>query len=136
MKYLSIDFGLSHLGFAMSNGDIAEPLKENVSYETEENLYKKTVRIIHTYQVENIVIGTTGGTIGEKARQYGDKLKHLIGLPVFYQNEDLSTQKAVSQMIEAGKKMSDRQTMDHNVAAANILQEFLDNLHEQDIIQS
>lgn len=126
MKYLGIDFGLSHLGFAVSEGDIAEPLKENVSYETPEELYKKITRFIQAYKAENLVIGLSKGEIGEKAKRIGEKLTDLTGLPVFYQDEDLSTKKAVSQMLESGMRKSKRQIMDHNVAAANILQDFLE----------
>jgi len=130
LKYLAIDFGLSHLGFAVSNGDIAEPLRVDVSYDKEEDLYKKTINLIHLHQVENVVIGMSEGQIGEKAVQFGEKLKSLVALPIFFQNEDFSTQKAIGQMIESGRSRKDRQSMDHNVAAANILQEYLENLSE------
>jgi putative transcription antitermination factor YqgF len=126
MKFLGIDFGLTHLGFAISNGDIAESLKLDTTYKTDEDLFKKVINVIRLHEVENIVIGLSDGPIGEKAKYFGSKLESLVGIHVFFQNEDFSTQKAVSQMIESGRKRSDRQTMDHNVAAANILQEYLD----------
>jgi putative transcription antitermination factor YqgF len=131
LKYLGIDFGLSHLGFAISNGEIAEPLKLDLLYKNDQDLYKKAINIVHVYQAKNIVIGLSEGTIGEKAKLFGEKLEQLTLLKVFFQDEDFSTQKAVSQMIQSGKKKSKRQTMDHNVAAANILQEYMDNNKEK-----
>ncbi len=119
MKYLGIDFGVSHLGLAVSDGEIAEPLKTN----------SKISQIIKTYQIEQIVIGVTDGKIGDQARIFGEKLKNASGLPVYYQNEDMTSLRAVSQMVQSGKRKSLRQTMDHAVAAANILQDFL-NDHE------
>jgi putative transcription antitermination factor YqgF len=118
------------LGFAISGGDIAEPLKLMTTYKNDEDLFKKAINIIHLYQAENVIIGISEGTIGEKAKAFGDKLEHLASVKISYQDEDFSTQKAVSQMIESGRKQSDRQTMDHNVAAANILQEYMDDNKE------
>lgn len=131
MKYLGVDFGLSHLGFAISNGDIAEPLKIETNYKTNEELFAKTTQVVKMYEVENVVIGVSDGKIGDFAKQFGEKLQDLAGLNVFYQDEDFSTQKAVSQMIESGKSKTERRTMDHNVAAANILQEYLDSINSK-----
>lgn len=132
MKYLGIDFGLSHLGFAVSDGEIAAPLKDNFTVDSsDEKSLQPVLRMIQQYKIENLVIGVVIGVIGEKARAFGEKLRNLTNLPVIYQDETLSSVRAVSQMVESGMRQSQRQTMDHNVAAANILQDYLDSLHEK-----
>jgi putative transcription antitermination factor YqgF len=141
LKYLGIDFGLSHLGFAVSDGEIAAPLATNVHVVPDETgaqpipvldkLIKKTIEIIRLHQIENIVIGISSGVMGETTRGFGEKLRELTTLPVFYQDEELTSVRAINQMVESGKRQSQRQVMDHNVAAANILQDYLDNLHEK-----
>jgi RNase H-fold protein (predicted Holliday junction resolvase) len=52
----------------------------------------------------------------------------LTSLPIYYQDETLSSVRAAQQMVESGMRQSQRQVMDHNVAAANILQDYLDSL--------
>ena len=132
LRYLGIDFGLSHLGFAVSDGEIAEPLKDNFTIDSSgEKSLQPVLRMIQQYKIENLVIGVVTGVIGEKAKAFGEKLRNLTNLPVVYQDETLSSVRAVSQMVESGMRQSQRQTMDHNVAAANILQDYLDSLHEK-----
>lgn len=97
-------------------------------YPVTTDLIKIALRIIQQYQIENIVVGLSEGAMGEKARAFGERLKDSTNLPVFYQDETLTSVRATSQMVESGMRQSQRQVMDHNVAAANILQDYLDNL--------
>ncbi len=138
MKYLGIDFGLSHLGFAVSDGEIAAPLATDVHVTADpqpvvaiDKLIKKTIEVIHLNQIENVVIGISSGVMAETTRGFGEKLRQLTALPVFYQDEELTSVRAAQQMVESGMRQSQRQIMDHNVAAANILQDYLDSLREK-----
>ena len=127
MKYLSVDFGLSHLGFAVSNGEIAEPVKIDVVNKADmDKLIDKVLPIVQMYRAQNIVIGFTQGKVGRQAKIFGEKLKTATNLPVFFQEEEFTTQKAIKQMLESGKRKSRRQTEGHGLAAANILQEYLE----------
>lgn len=132
MKYLGIDFGLNNIGFAVSEGLLAQPLKKNVHIKNSSSSLEKhlarTLAIIKQLAIEHIVVGKTRGPIGQEAKKFGQLLVEKTGLPVDYQEEEFSTEKAVRQMIESGKPKSARKIQNHNVAAANILQDYLERV--------
>jgi len=118
MKILAIDFGLKKIGLAVSEGILAEPLgivkkKEQIK------------KICERYKIEKIVIGLSEGKMAQKTKQFGQKLSRETGLPVVYQDETLTSREAQNLMIKIGKSKKGRKKGDHAIAAALILNEYL-----------
>lgn len=122
MNYLAIDYGLSNIGLAYSEGHLAEPLVviKNTPFVT--NYLQKLCR---DRQIGKIIIGLPEGELGQKARQFGAKLKAALNLPVAYQDETLTSHDALAKMIASGRSMKYRRERQDAIAAAIILQEYL-----------
>ncbi|MBI4999363.1 Holliday junction resolvase RuvX [Candidatus Gottesmanbacteria bacterium] len=125
MKILGIDYGEKKIGLAISEGKLAEPLGVfSIKY-----LVLSIKRICQKEKIEKIVIGISEGKMAEKTRNFAKELKQITGLSVEFWNETLTTQQAVKKMIEAGKAKRRRKLDEHAIAAALILQDYLDNPH-------
>ena len=124
MKYLGIDFGLRHLGLAIAEGPLAEPLGER-KYTTPSELFAYLKRICDEQAIDKIVIGLPEGKLAEAVKKFGAELAKLTDREVFYQDETLTSQEARLKLIEAGAPQKKRR-QDHRAAAALILQGFLD----------
>ena len=124
MKYLCIDFGLKHLGLAIADGPLAEPFGEK---NNNENFFKYLINLIKTEKIDKIVIGLSEGKMGETTKAFAEKLKTLTNLPIFFQDETLSSVEAKQKLLEAGAPQKKRRR-DHSAAAALILQDYLDTI--------
>lgn len=133
MRILGIDYGLRKIGLAISEGVLAEPLliisnpRKASPRGKQLSVIGKIAGICQKYGVEKIVIGLPEGKVATKVKGFGPKVAELTGLPVIYQDESLTSKEAVAKMIEAGKKRKDRQRLEDAIAAAIILQSYLDS---------
>lgn len=124
MKYLGVDFGLSRIGLAISEGVLAAPLKI-IQVKGLKDAVDKVVEVALKEKTSKIIVGLPEGKIGSTVLGFINALKRL-GLDVESCDETLSSQKAVGKMIELGIPMEKRNVND-DIAAAIILQQFLDN---------
>lgn len=127
MKYLAIDYGLSHIGLAISDGILAEPFGQ-LKYENDEKLASDIYGICIKEKIDRLVIGISEGEMEMKTKQFAKLLAQKTGLDVYFVDETLTSYAAARIMVESGKKKRDRQTKSHQVAAAIILQDYLDNI--------
>ena len=103
----------------------------------DENKLRQTLArieaLIEEYQVEEIVLGlpkNMNDTLGPRAEltlDFKDRLERRVGLPVHTWDERLTTVAAQRAMIEAGIRRENRKEHVDKIAAALILQGFLDN---------
>ena len=119
MKFLGIDFGFKNIGLAIAEGSLAEPFGI-VKNE------KQIKRICENLGIEKIVIGISEEKMARKTRNFGEKLKRATGLPVEYQDETLTSEEAKKLMVKIGKPKKKRQKQADAIAAALILQSYLD----------
>ena len=138
MRVIGLDFGSKTTGIAMSDigGRIATPV-ETVFREEEVNL-KQTVRRIRQLAQENdvhtIVLGlpknmnNTVGERGEKTQEFKAALERRTGLEVILWDERLTTVAAERVLIESGVRRENRKKSVDQIAAAMILQGYLDSL--------
>ena len=129
MKYLGIDFGLRHVGLALADGPLAEPLGEKKYFESGK-IFNYLKRVCDEQSIDKIVIGLPEGKLAETVKKFGRELEKFTGKKVFYHDETLSSQEAKSKLIAAGAPQKKRR-LDHRAAAALILQEFLDMMNER-----
>lgn len=119
-KYLGVDYGEAKIGLATSDGEIAEPygVVRQIS---------QIGQICRENGISKIVIGMVEGKMGEKIREIGERIEELTGLSVDYQDETLSSHLAGKKMIESGKPRMKKKSSEHSIAAALLLQDYLDN---------
>lgn len=136
MRIMGLDFGSKTVGVAMSDptGMIAASL-EIVRREREDKLRKTLARIeelIEEYNVEKIVLGypknmnDTEGERVEKTLAFKEMLERRTALEVVLWDERLTTVAADELMMEAGIRREDRKKYVDKIAAAFILQGYLD----------
>ncbi|CAN5315954.1 Holliday junction resolvase RuvX [soil metagenome] len=121
----AFDFGLKKVGVAIADSSLAEPISV-LRYETEEELFKKIKEFLEKEKPEKIVVGISEGEMGEKSKEFGDKLFEVFGIPVRFQDETLSTMDANNMTIESHMKRKKRKEMIDAMAAAVMLQSYID----------
>lgn len=133
MRLLAIDPGEKHIGVAVSDstGTIARPLA-TVRHTARAADAEAIVQLAVENEAEGIVIGWAldseerAGPQARHAERLAEAIRALTPLPVSLHDESGSSQFAQSAMLASGKKRRDRQTQIHAVAAAAILQSYLD----------
>lgn len=123
---LGIDFGLKKVGTAIGEGLISEPYKV-IRYLSPDSLISELKKIIETEKIEKVVVGVSEGEMAGKSREFIENLKTNLTIPVTEFDETLSTREAIELGIEAGMKRSKRKKMEDAIAAAIMLQNYLDN---------
>ncbi len=132
-RILGLDVGDRRIGVALSDEGrlIASPhsVYTRVGYSPD---VKHILRLCQETGAELIVCGlpkNMDGSVGfqaEKVMAFADKLREA-GLDVVYQDERLSTVSAHQALIAGGVRRDDRKGVVDKVAAAVILQQYLDS---------
>lgn len=133
MRYLGLDLGTKTLGLAISDETacIASSM-QTIRYEQEETLFTALQEIIEEYHIQALVLGypkNMNNTIGPRAEEtitFQKKLEERFSIPVFLQDERLSTVSAHQAMIASNMSRKKRKQKVDSVAATIILQTFLD----------
>ena len=133
MRVLGLDIGETRVGVAVSDplGIIASPL---AVLDARGLMRDPTplARLAEDYEVECLVVGlplTLAGDEGPQAaeiRTRAERLGAKLGLAVEYHDERLSTAEARKRMREAGLSDKDQRGLLDKVAAAIVLQRWLD----------
>ena len=135
MRTLAVDLGGARVGLAVSDpeGVFAQPLivvsRESATEEIAFHAAQLEVGCI----VVGIPVRMDGewGKEAEDAEAFASALEHRTGLPVELWDERLSTKEAERVMRAAGKKAREQRGVVDKVAAAIILQSFLDSRRHQ-----
>ena len=135
MRIMGLDYGSKTVGVAITDDLLmtAQPV-ETIKRDSESKLRRTLARIeelIKQYEVTQIVVGlplNMDDTVGERARRsidFAEKLKNRTGLEVIMQDERLSTEAAKETLTDMGVKGRDLKTYVDKIAAAYILEEYL-----------
>jgi putative Holliday junction resolvase len=138
MRILGLDYGSVTVGVAISDplGITAQGF-ETITRPAENKLRRTLARIVELvqeYQVEKIVLGfpknmnNTVGERGEKALEFKAQLERRTGLPVLMWDERLTTVAANRSLMETGVRRENRKEVIDQIAAALILQGYLDSI--------
>ena len=138
MRVLGLDYGSKTVGVAVSDAlrVTAQPL-ETITRKDENKLRQTCARIeqlIAEYEVESIVLGypkNMNDSVGERAKkteEFKAMLERRTGLPVTLWDERLTTVAAERVLMESGVRRENRKAVIDQVAAALILQGYLDYL--------
>jgi putative Holliday junction resolvase len=126
MKILGIDYGLKKIGLAISEGELAEPLGVINAIRNTQYAIRKIKAICGKYDIDKIVVGLPESGIVDKIKHFAGELAKITGLPVVFQDEVLTSKDAIAKMIEGGRKRKFRRQFQDAVAAAIILQSYMD----------
>ncbi len=134
MRYLGLDLGSRTLGISISDdgGIIAQSLKIIRHNEEYQRLVQEVKEIVNDCKIEKIVLGfpknmnNTVGPKGELSLEFKEMLEKEINVPVFLQDERLTTVSANNVLISGGVSRKKRKGVVDSLAATIILQTFLD----------
>jgi putative Holliday junction resolvase len=132
-RILCVDYGHKRMGLALSDemGVTAQPLGK-IEEETEEDQLKAVEKIATENQVSEIVVGlplTMKGHVSRSASRviaFARELNRHLCIPIVTWDERLSTKESEQILIQAGMTRSKRKGVVDSVAAAVILQSYLD----------
>ena len=134
MKYLGLDLGSRTLGIAVSDGTglIASSYKTIRHNEEYDRLLNEVKAIVEELNIAAIVLGfpknmnNTIGPKGELSLSFKEKLEQIIDIPIYLQDERLTTKSATDMLIMGNVSRKDRKKVVDSVAATIILQSYLD----------
>jgi len=132
-RVLGLDPGDVRVGVAVSDpvGIIASP--HSVLDTRDKELGAALKRLCDENEVITIVIGLpvsldgTEGPAAVKAREFGRFVEQAVGMTVAFHDERFTTVTAEAALLESGMKRGDRKAVRDKVAAAVMLQGFLDS---------
>ena len=133
MRILALDPGEKKIGVALSDptGLVARPLA-TLPHISREADAARIAALAAKHQAELILIGfaldatDTRGPQARRAERLADAIHQHTAVPVTLHDESYSTQAAQATLLTTGKKRRTRREQVHAVAAAAILQSYLD----------
>lgn len=131
MAILGLDVGEKRIGIALADGLLAIPLTV-LDRTGEESDMEKLLSMAREYGAERIVVGlprSMNGSIGmqaEKVLAFSGALAQHVDIPVDTWDERLSTVAAERMLLDTGMKREKRKGKRDAMAAAIILQAYLD----------
>ena len=141
MRFLGLDIGEVRIGVALSDesGTIASPLTTVSAKQPYDAVATEFRQICEENEVRALVVGLpfsmsggTGGTSARAAKTLGRKLARTLGLKVAFCDERFTTALADRALLEADVNRKKRKTVVDKVAAALMLQTFLDGRRNRD----
>jgi len=131
MRYLAIDYGTKHSGLAICDRTetIVSPL---AVIDGQKDLLKRIAEIVKNEGVEAIVLGLplnmddTQGPQAKLVLGFAEQLKAHLKVPVHFQDERLSTFAAEGKIAAAEFTRGKKKKRLDAIAAAEILESFLD----------
>ncbi|MBM3805170.1 MAG: Holliday junction resolvase RuvX [Actinobacteria bacterium] len=135
MRSLGIDLGSKRVGVAMSDssGTIASPLTVIVRGPNRAQDHKKIQQLIDEYEVDCVVVGmpiSMSGKLGTAANSAQDEISEMrntLTVPIYSYDERLTSKTANDSMIMANMKAQARRRIVDKIAAAVMLQGWLDH---------
>ncbi len=137
MRILALDVGDRRIGVAISDPSqvLARSLKVIQRGSRQED-FAAVARLVEEHEVERVVVGyprSLDGTAGEQAdkvERYAVGLAESLAVPVLLWDERFSTVSAERLLREVGLRGQKKQERVDAVAAAVILQDYLDSSKE------
>lgn len=134
MRYLGLDLGSRTLGVSISDNTafIASSLKTIHHNEEYDKLIEEVKKLVEELKIDGIVLGfpknmnNTIGPKGELSLSFKEKLEHNINVPVYLEDERLTTKSATDILIKGNMRRAKRKKVVDSLAATIILQAFLD----------
>ncbi len=135
MRVLGLDLGAKRIGVAVSDrsGTIASPLCVIHRSKSRAEDHRQIARLVVEEEAEAIVIGLPltlkgeWGRAAELAKTEADELTTVVGVPIMLHDERFTTVTAESALMEARMRADARRRLVDKVAAAVMLQSWLES---------
>ena len=135
MRILALDHGTKRIGVAVSDElkVIAQPL-EFVLAEPFDHFIERLQQLIQDNEVELILVGMPRNMDGSwgaatlKVEEFVESLKSAVSVPIKTWDERLTSAQANRALIEGGVRRDKRKQKVDKMAAAILLQSYLDSL--------
>ena len=135
MRILGLDYGSKTVGVAMTDalGMTVQPYK-TIQRDRESKLRQtlsEIAEIVEQYQIKKIVMGLplnmddTEGDRAAKTRDFAEKLKLRVAVPIEFTDERLTTTEAEEILDQSGIPRSEQKKVIDQVAAQLILEQYL-----------
>ena len=134
MRYLGLDLGTKTIGLAVSDktGLIASAYKVLHHDNNPKNCLEELSFVVKELNIEALVLGlpkNMNNTLGKRAEEtleFKEFLETNLNIPVYLEDERLTTKSAESLLIKGDTSRKKRKKVIDKVAATIILQSFLD----------
>ncbi len=134
MRILALDHGTVRIGVALSDElkMIATPL-EYIPANPQTGFHKRLVELVATRDVELILVGMprnmdgSYGPAAEKVREFVKTLEGIVTVPIKLWDERLTSAQANRYLIQGNVRRADRKEKVDKMAAAILLQSYLDS---------
>lgn len=134
MRYLGLDLGSKTLGVAISDstGLIASSYQTIHHNEEYLKLVEKVSLLVEILKIDAIVLGfpknmnNSIGPKGELSLKFKEKLEKKLSIPIFLQDERLTTKSATDILVSGNVSRKKRKKVVDSIAATIILQTYLD----------
>ena len=135
MRVLAVDLGSKRIGTAISDalGITARPVETIQRSRTEQDIARLKF-LVEDLEAEAVVVGLplkmdgTAGDAAERTTKFVRRLQSVLDVPVYTQDERLTSYEAEQMMIERGMSRSERRNQSDRVAAMIILQDYLSKI--------
>jgi putative Holliday junction resolvase len=135
MRALGLDLGTKRIGVAVSDrsGTIASPLTVLQRGRSRRDDHARIADLVRAEEVECVVVGLplslsgADGPAAQAARAEAERLATVVGVPVETHDERLTTVTAERSLAAGGVRGAARRQRIDKVAAAVILQSWLDS---------
>ncbi len=133
MRVMALDMGEKTIGVAVSDSTML--IAQGVEIIKRKSLDKDLARLeelLQEYEVEEVVVGLplnmngSEGPEAQKARNFGEKIKARLKVPVIFWDERLTTMAAERTLLDADLSRAKRKKVIDKMAAVFILQNYLD----------
>jgi putative holliday junction resolvase len=132
-RIAAFDFGLKRIGFAVCDEFHISITPKNVFYFEDNNLLENIKNELEKEYIGAIIIGipirydNSISNIILEIESFIDKIKSITNVEIIRYDESYSSKRAVSTMVEIGRKKKDRRKKENidRISAAIILRDFL-----------
>lgn len=132
MRYLGLDLGSHTLGISISETGVIAHNYDVIRHKEEYDHLVNVVRdLVKELNIDVVVLGypknmnNTVGVKGELSIEFKNKLEKKINIPVYLQDERLTTVIANNTLIKGDVSRKNRKKVVDSLAATIILQDFL-----------
>src|ERR1700730_7661483 len=140
---LALDLGQKLVGAAVSDEMLItikrlDPIKRS----NWKQLLRDVTNLIHRFDAQTLVIGLplsldgTTGTAAESARHIATNFARSLQVPVYLQDERLTSLEARESLLSQGFKSGEIPALIHGEAAAVILRDFLNSEEERILVSA
>lgn len=135
MRCLGLDLGSKRIGVALCDPEerVATPLTVVERSKSRSHDHANIARLVEEYEVEAVVVGLPLNMSGkvtaaaQTAKEETEQLRAALGIPVHLYDERLTTVTANRSLMEMEMKSDARRRVVDKVAAAVMLQAYLDH---------